>query len=324
MRAIVYQKYGLTNVLHLTELPLPVPKANEVLIRIHAASVNSWDWDLLRGKPFIVRLAGGGIIKPKLPVLGADVAGVVESVGQKVKQFKCGDAVFGDLSSARWGGFAEFVSVPENLLTLKPPNVSFEQAAALPQAGVMAWQGIHDFRKLQTGQKVLINGAAGGVGTYAVQLAKMLGAEVTAVDRGDKLEILKLLGADHVIDYTMKDFTQTGDQYDLVLDVVARRSLADYKRALLPGGVCVLIGGSTSTILQFMFFRTLASMTDSRKLRILMHQPNKDLTVLMDLLRAGRIKSIIHKCFPLSQVPEALQCIGNGEAIGKIIVQVPL
>jgi NADPH:quinone reductase-like Zn-dependent oxidoreductase len=324
MRAIVYQKYGPTNVLHLTELPLPVPKANEVLIRIHAASVNSWDWDLLRGKPFIVRLAGGGIMKPKLPVLGADVAGIVESVGQKVKQFKRGDAVFGDLSAARWGGFAEFVSAPENLLTFKPPNVSFEQAAALPQAGVMAWQGIHDFRKLQNGQKVLINGAAGGVGTYAVQLAKMLGAEVTAVDRGDKLEILKLLGADHVIDYTMKDFTQTGNQYDLVLDVVARHSLADYKRALLPGGVCVMIGGSTSTILQFMLFRTLASMTDSRKLRILMHQPNKDLTLLMDLLRTGRIKSIIHKCFPLSQVPEALQCIGSGDAIGKIIIQAPL
>ncbi len=322
MEAIVYHKYGLADVLSLTELPLPVPKANEVLIKVYTASVNSWDWDLLRGKPFIVRLAGGGIVKPKLPVLGADVAGVVEAVGENVKQFRPGDAVFGDFSSAHWGGFAEFVCAPENLLTFKPSNVTFEQAAALPQAGVMAWQGIHDFRKLQEGQKVLINGAAGGVGTYAIQFAKMFDAEVTAVDRGDKLEILKALGADHVIDYTMEDFTRTGNRYDLVLDVVAHRGLGDYKRTLLPGGVYVMIGGATSTVLQFMLFSSLASMADSRKLRILMHRPNKDLNVLANLLQSGRIKSIIHKRFPLAEVPEALQCIGSGNAVGKIIVQV--
>lgn len=322
MKAIVYHAYGLPDVLELQEMKEPIPKANEVLLKVHAASVNSWDWDLLRGKPFLVRLAGGGIQKPNFTILGADVSGVVEKVGANVKQLKPGDAVMGDLSGANWGAFAEYVCAPESVLTLKPTDVSFESAAALPQAGVMAWQGIHDYVTLQPGSNVLINGAAGGVGTYAIQLAKMLGAHVTAVDRGDKLPALTSLGADHVIDYTEQDFTKIGRQFDLILDVVANRSIWDYKRALLTNGMYLMIGGQTSSILQCMLLGRLSSMNGRRKVRILIHSTKKNLDFLATLLNSGKLKSAVHKCYSLSQVPEALRCIGNGNAIGKLVIRV--
>jgi NADPH:quinone reductase-like Zn-dependent oxidoreductase len=322
MKAMVYHTYGSPEAFKLEDVVMPVPNAGEVLIKVQAASVNSWDWDLVRGKPFIVRLAGGGIRKPKLPILGADVAGTVEVVGKNVKQFKPGDAVLGDLCASGWGGFAEYVSVPETTLILKPSGVTFEAAAALPQAGVMALQGIRDYRKLQHGQKVLINGAAGGVGTYAIQLARLFGAEVTAVDRTDKLDFLKSLGADYVIDYTKVDFTQNGQHYDLILDVVATRGIRDYRRALLPGGIYLMIGGTTSTIFQFMVFSSIVSWVGERKLRILIHQPNKDLTFLAGLLQAGKIKSIIDRRYSLVEVPDALQRLGDGNSRGKIIIRI--
>ena len=322
MKAIVYHTYGAPNVLKLDDVERPVPNMHEVLIKVHATSVNSWDWDLLRGKPFIVRLAGGGIRKPQLPILGADVAGTVEAVGKNVKQFKPGDAVLGDLSASGWGGFAEYVSAPETALTLKPSGVTFEAAAALPQAGVMALQGIRDYRNLQHGEKVLINGAAGGVGTYAIQLAKLFGAEVTAVDRKDKLDFLTSIGADHVIDYAKEDFTQNGQHYDLILDVAATRSIRDYRRALLPGGIYLMIGGATSTIFQFMVFSSIVSWVGERKLRILIHKPNKDLAFLAGLVQDGKLKSIIDRRYSLVEVPEALQRLGDGNSRGKIIIRI--
>ncbi len=320
MKAMVYEAYGSPDVLRLENVELPVPQPNEVLIKVAAASVNSWDWDLLRGEPFIVRLPGG-IKKPEFRILGADAAGVVQSTGNNVKQFRQGDAVFGDLCSSGWGGFAEYVCADEKALILKPSGLTFEDAAALPQAGVMAMQGLYDIGKLQAGMKVLINGAGGGVGTYAVQLAKLAGAEVTGVDNGDKFALLRSLGVDHVIDYTREDFTINGKQYDLILDVVAHRSIFDYKRALSPTGIYVVIGGVMSRIFQFMLLGPLISITSSRKMRILNHSPNKNLSLLAELVSSGKIKSVIHKCYSLAEVPKAMQCLGEGKVKGKAVIK---
>jgi NADPH:quinone reductase-like Zn-dependent oxidoreductase len=321
MKAVFYSNYGSPNQLKLIEVDRPVPQTGEVLIKTHAASVNSWDWDLLRGKPFIVRLAGGGLSKPKFNILGADVAGVVTAVGGQVTTLKVGDAVFGDLCAARWGGFAEYVCAPAQSLTLKPEALTFEEVAALPQAGVMALQGIRDFKSIHAGHKILINGAGGGVGTYAIQLAKLFNAEVTAVDKADKLQKLTALGADHVIDFAQTDFTKNGLQYDLILDVAANRNIFDYKRALSNDGIYAMIGGSSSTIFQCMLFGKLVSMNGRRQIRILHHQPNKDLKFLADLLANRRIKSVIHKCYALNEAPEALECLGKGDAFGKLIIR---
>ena len=322
MKAMVYDAFGPPEVLRLQDVDRPTPKQNEVLVKVHAASLNSWDWDLVRGTPFIVRVAGGGIRKPNFPILGADVAGTVEEVGKDVKHFKPGDEVFGDLSTANWGAFAEFTCAPEKALTLKPTDVTFEEAAALPQAGVMDWQGIHDYLNLREGQRVLINGAAGGVGTYAIQFAKLIGVEVTAVDRGDKLAPLTSLGADHVIDYRNTDFTRMGKRFDLILDVVAQHNFWHYKRALRPNGKYLMIGGKTSTIIQCMLFGKVASMIGEGKIRILVHQANKNLAFLSTLLQSRKIESVIHRSYSLPELPEALYCLGNGNAVGKVVIRV--
>jgi NADPH:quinone reductase-like Zn-dependent oxidoreductase len=320
MKAILYHQYGSPDMLKLEDVERPFPKNDEVLIKVHAASVNSWDWDLLRGRPYIVRL--GGLRRPKLKILGADVAGVVEDVGSAVKTFKQGDAVFGDLCNSGWGGFAEYVCASEKALTLKPPGVTFEDAAAVPQAGVMAMQGIRDMRTLHEGDKVLINGAGGGVGTYAMQLAKLHGAEVTGVDHADKMDLMKSLGADHVIDYNQQDFITTGKGYDLILDVTARRSIFDYRKALRVGGVYVVIGGKMSTIFQFMFLGPLISSTGNKKMKILIHEANKNLSSIIALVESFKIKSVIHRCYSLEEVPLALKCLGDGKAFGKIVIRV--
>ncbi len=240
MKAIVYEKYGPPEVLQLKEVEKPTPKDDEVLIKVHVASANAAGWHLLRADPFFVRLMGGGLLKPKNKILGADIAGRVEAVGRNVKQFQPGDEVFGDISGCGFGGFAEYVCARENALVLKPASMTFEEAAAIPQAAVLALQGLRDKRQIQPGQKVLINGAGGGVGTFAVQLAKYFGAEVTGVDSTKKLDMLRSIGADHVIDYTQKDYTKSGQCYDLILDVAAHRSIFDYKRALSPEGIYVM------------------------------------------------------------------------------------
>jgi NADPH:quinone reductase-like Zn-dependent oxidoreductase len=234
MKAIVYRRYGTPDVLELAEVPKPMPKANEMLVRIRAASLNSWDADFLKGASFIARVIGG-LRRPRHPILGTDIAGEVEAVGEDVTKFHPGDVVFGEVSkrllSIGWGAFAEYACVRENSMTLKPPNMTFEEAAAIPQVAALALECLHYNGDIQPSQSVLINGAGGGVGTFAVQIAKTFGAEITGVDRTDKLDMLRSIGADHVIDYTQEDFTQNGKRYDLIIDVAAYRPPLDYKRA---------------------------------------------------------------------------------------------
>jgi NADPH:quinone reductase-like Zn-dependent oxidoreductase len=320
MKAIVYTKYGPPDVLQLKEIEKPTPKDNEVLVRVHAASVNSWDWDLLRGTPFLIRL--WGLLKPKYKILGADIAGRVEAVGRNVKQIQPGDEVFGDLCECGWGGFAEYVCARENALALKPSSMTFEEAAAIPQAAVLALQGIRDKGQIQPGQKILINGAGGGVGTFALQIAKSFGAEVTGVDSTGKLDMMRSIGADQVIDYTQEDFTKNGQRYDLILDVAAYRSIFDYKRALSPRGIYVLVGGSMARIFQTMFLGPWISMTGSKKMGILAYKPNKDLAYIKELFEAGKVKPVIDRRYPLSEGPEALRYFGEGHARGKVVITV--
>ncbi|MCM3768708.1 NAD(P)-dependent alcohol dehydrogenase [Neobacillus niacini] len=319
MKAMVYHKYGTTDVLHLEELEMPVVKPNEVLVKIHAVSINSWDWDLLRGKPFLNRL--GGFFKPKYKILGADIAGRVEAVGNEVKHLSVGDEVFGDISWCGWGGFAEYVSVNAEALTLKPASMTFEEAAAIPQAGVLALQGLRDKGQIHEAKKVLINGAGGGVGTFALQMAKLFGAEVTCVDSKKKLDTLKSIGADHVIDYKEVDFTKNGELYDLILDVVGTQSIFDYKRALNPKGTYVMIGGSTLLIMQLLLLGPRIYKTEGKKMAILIHKPNKkDQNYLSELFVAGKLVPVIDRSYSLSQVEEAIRFLGEGHAKGKVIV----
>ena len=319
MKAIVYTKYGSPDVLKLKEVEKPTPKDNEVLVKVHAASINDWDWGLLRGKPFMNRLFFG-LLKPKNKILGGDIAGQVEAVGRNVKQFQPGDEVFGDLCGCGFGAFAEYVCARENALVLKPPSMTFEEAAAVPQAAALALQGLRDKRQIQPGQKVLINGAGGGVGTFAVQIAKSFGAEVTGVDSTRKLDMLRSIGADQVIDYTQEDFTKSGQRYDLILDVAAYHSIFDYKRALSPKGIYVMVGGSTARIFQVMFLGPWISMTGSKKMGILMHKPNKDLAFMKELFEAGKVVPVIDRRYPLSEVAEALRYFGEGHAKGKLVI----
>ena len=320
MKAIVYHTYGSPEVLKLKEIPNPIPKDKEVLVKVVAVSVNSWDWDLLKGEPILIRM--WGLFRPGYNILGSDIAGVVENVGSEVKNLNPGDEVFGDLSASGWGGFAEYVCAPENALALKPANMTFEQAASLPQAGVLAYQGLFDYGKIESGKKVLINGAGGGVGTFAIQIAKSIGTQITGVDSHDKLDMLKELGAEYVLDYRKENFTKTGKKYDLIIDNVANRSLSDYKRALNPGGIFVMVGGSMSTILQAMLFSKLLSTFGTKKLEILAHKPNKDLDALIELYDSGAYQPILEKTYSLSETPEALRLLGEGKAFGKVVILV--
>ena len=320
MKAIVQTKYGPPDVLQLKEVEKPTPRDNEVLVKVYAASVNYSDWAFVRGKPFLVRLMGAGLLKPK-NVLGADIAGRVEAVGGKVNGFSPDDEVFGDLSGCGWGGFAEYVSVPEKELALKPANCSFEEAAAVPQAAVVALQGLRDKGQIQPGQKVLVNGASGGIGTFAVQIAKSFGAEVTGVCSTRNLDMVRSIGADQVIDYTQEDFTKNGECYDLILATAGYRSLFDYKRALSPKGIYVVTGGSMAQIFQPMLLGPLISMTWSKKMGNLMVRPNQeDLVFMKELLEAGKVVPVIDRHYPLSEVAEAVRYYGEGHSRGKVVI----
>src|SRR5215211_1343872 len=299
MKAIVYIKYGPPDVLELKEVAKPTPRDNEVLIKVQAVSVNRSDWEGLRGKPLYARI--GGLLKPRHQILGSDIAGRVEMTGRNIRRFQPGDEVFGDILG-RLGGFAEYVCAPENRLVLKPASMTFEEVAAIPQAAVIALQGIRDKGQVQPGQKVLINGAGGGTGTFAVQLAKSYGAEVTGVDNTGKLDFMRSLGADHVIDYTREDFTKNGKQYDLILDIVAHRSVCAYKRALRSDGRYFLAGGSVATVLQILLLRPWISMIERKKLRILAVRPNlKDMVYITELYEAGKVVPVIDRRYPLSK-----------------------
>ncbi|MGO4498412.1 NAD(P)-dependent alcohol dehydrogenase [Paenibacillus sp. 2RAB27] len=322
MKAVVYKKYGSPNELIYTEVEKPQPKDHEVLINVHAAaSINSWDWDLLRGTPFLVRI--GGVRKPKFAILGADIAGRVEAVGKAVKQFVPGDDVFGDISGCSWGGFAEYVCASELALSKKPAHITFEDAAAIPQAAVLAFQGLRGKGVIQKGDKVLINGAGGGVGTFAIQLAKLFGAEVTAVDSASKLPKLQALGADYVMDYRKKDYTTSGEKYDFILDVMGNRSIFDCKRALNANGQYVMVGGTMPRIFQMMFLGPLISWIGTKRMGLLMHKPNPaDQNELMALWEAGKIVPVIYRQFPLAHVAEAFSYFGEGQHIGKVMIRV--
>ena len=323
MKAAVLNKYGSPDNFELLEVDKPTPKDHEVLVKIHASSVNSWDGDILKGIPFVNRLQHG-LFKPKSKIIGCDIAGRIETVGKKVKQLQAGDEVFGDISGAGWGGFAEYVCAPEKILALKPKSMTFEQAAAMPHTGVLALQGMRNKGHIQKGQKVLINGAGGGSGTFAVQIAKFYGAEVTCVDSSRKFEMLRSIGADHVIDYSKEDFASGGPVYDLILDVVTYRAISDYKRALSPGGIYVMLGGgSYARVTRLFWLGPLISMTGSKKMGLLMHKPNKkDLNYLAELFDAGKIKPVIDKCFTLDEVYEAFKYYEKDLALGKVVITI--
>lgn len=319
MKAIVYEEYGSAKNLQLKEAPKPIPKPNEVLIKIHAASVNSWDVDLVKGKPYIIRM--GGWFKPKFKILGADISGTIEAIGREVKEFKIGDEVFGDLSGQNWGGFAEYVCVEEKPLARKPKNISHEEAAALAQAAVLALQSFDLLPKIKKGKKTLINGAGGGVGTIAIQLAKMHGLEITAVDRADKLNMLTTIGADHVMDYKKINYTQAGIKYDYIIDNIALHSFFDYRRTLKPDGTFVMTGGSIPLVFKTLVLGNIYSLFEKRKLKILAHRPiREDLYRLLHLFSENKIAPMIDNIFPLEKTPEAVELLGNGDIIGKAII----
>jgi NADPH:quinone reductase-like Zn-dependent oxidoreductase len=319
MRAIVYTEYGPPDVLQFTEVEKPTPKDDEVLIKVRAASLNALDWRLMRGKPLLGRLMMGGLRKPKNTRPGVDVSGQVEAVGRNVTQFKPGDEVFGVCP----GACAEYACATENKLALKPANVSFEDAAAVPVAAITALQGLRDKGRIKPGHKVLVDGASGGVGTFAVQIAKAFGAEVTAVCSTRNVDQARAIGADHCIDYTREDLTQSGQHYDLIIAANAHRSIFDYRRALNRDGIYVMAGGGLTQILQGMSLGPLLSLIGTKKMFFFMAKVNKkDLVLLIDFLAAGKIVSVIDRRYPLSDVAEALRYLEEGHAKGKVVITV--
>lgn len=319
MRAIVHYEYGPPDVLRSEEVPKPAAGDDGVLVKVRAASVNPADWHTLRADPFFIRLMGDGLRKPKQKTLGIDIAGQVEAVGRNVKEFQPGDEVFGTSKS---GAFAEYVCVTEDRLLQKPANSTFEAVAAVPVAGLTALQGLRDKGRIEPGQKVLINGASGGVGTFAVQVAKAFEAEVTAVCSTRNMDMVRSIGADHVIDYTREDFTRKGQRYDLIFDAAAYRSFLDYRRALSPRGKYVLIGGSVARLFQVLLLGPLISIA-RKKMGFMIARVNKnDLLFLKELLETGKVVPVIDRCYPLSEVADALRYLEEGHARGKVIISV--
>ncbi|HKF36044.1 MAG TPA: NAD(P)-dependent alcohol dehydrogenase [Ktedonobacteraceae bacterium] len=323
MKAIVYTHYGSPNVLQVEEVAKPVPRDDEVLIKVYATAANAADWHLLRGKPFPVRLVVGGLLKPKHHILGADIAGRVEAVGKDVTQFQPGDEVFGNLSESGWGGFAEYVCAREDALLLKPASLTFEEVAAVPTAALTALQALRDKGQIQPGQKVLIYGASGGVGMFAVQIAKAFGAEVTAVCSTRSVDLVRSLGADHVIDYTREDFTHNGQRYDLILAANGYQPIWAYQHALGPAGRYVMTGGTMAQMYQAMLLGPLLSMTGRKKMgNMLMKLNTKDLVCMRELLEGGKVASVIDRRYPLDETAEAISYVEEGHARGKVVITV--
>lgn len=324
MKAIVYTQYGSPDVLQFKDVEKPALKANEVLVKIHTAAANALDWHFMRAEPFLARLENG-LFKPKNTKLGADFAGRVEAVGSSVTQFKPGDEVVGNNFVKGLGAFAEYINVSEDVLVLKPSRVSFEDAAAAPTSALTALQGLRDKGQIKPGQKVLINGASGGVGSFAVQIAKAFGAEVTAVCSTRNLDMVRSIGADHVIDYTQEDFTRNGQQYDLIYCAVGNRSVSDYQRALKPQGVCIIAGITTLRLMfQHMILGPRWSKVGGQRIGIAgTVEPNqKDMAFIMELLETGKVTPVIDQCYPLTETAEAIRYLETGRARGKIIIGV--
>lgn len=325
MKAVVFEQYGAHDKLQLRDVPKPQPKRGEVLVKVIASSINSWDADMLKGHTWIIRLLTG-ISKPRYKILGSDISGVVEAVGTNVLHLKPGDEVYGDIAEAHFGGFAEYVSIPERLLARKPPMLSFEEAAALPQAGLLALQGLRFYGDLKAGQEILINGAGGGVGTLALQYAKSIDAVVTCVDRKEKLDFLKSLGADHVLDFNTTNYTKTGKKYDKIVDPVAYNSTSDYIRTLKPNGVFAMIGGSMGGLLfRMMAVEPLRSRYRDKKLGIMGYKAGaKELDALTEVVAEGRMKPVIDRVYPLAETAEAFRYFLSNEFKGKVVIKVSI
>jgi NADPH:quinone reductase-like Zn-dependent oxidoreductase len=323
MKAIVFKKYGPPEVLQLKEVEKPNPKDDEVLVIVHAASVNAPDWRAHRANPFFIRFQGG-LLKPKNNLLGVDIAGRVEAIGRNVKQFQPGDEIFGDVYEYGLGAFAEYKCMPEEgALAIKPTNLTFEESAAVPSAAVTALQGLRDQGQIQPGQKVLIIGASGGIGTFAVQIAKSYGTEVTGVCSSRNLDMVRSIGADHVIDYTQEDFTKSGQRYDLILDIAAKGSVSDYQHALSPKGIYILCGFTLAAMFGVLFLGPRISRTGSKKfVSYGAKTNNKDLVFMKERIEAGKVVPVIDRRYPLSEVPDAIRYYEKGHAQGKVVITV--
>ena len=319
MKAWVTERYGSPDDLTLRDVELPRPKPTEVLVRIHAASVNDWDFAMVVGKPFVIRLITG-LFRPRVRTVGGDLAGRVEAVGDAVRMFRPGDAVYGDLCMNGFGTFAEYVCAPESCLAPKPPGMTFEQAAAIPQAGMLAVQGLIDKGRIRRGQTLLINGAGGGVGTFAIQIARLFDSEITVVDRAGKLDMLRAMGAHHVIDYRHVDFTRARRCWDLILDTRSTRSPRAYARALTPGGTYVTVGGDTSRLLQLATTAPIVARVSGKQAGVVALKANKDLAYFNKQFEAGEVAPVIDRVYPLPAVREALERFGTGDHHGKIVV----
>jgi NADPH:quinone reductase-like Zn-dependent oxidoreductase len=321
MKAVVYRAYGSPDVLRLMDIDKPTPADDEVLVRVQASSVNAADWRLMRADPFVARLYTGLLKPTRIQTPGADIAGCVEAVGRHVRQFQPGDAVFGDLSADHFGGFAEYVCARNDRLVMKPACIPFEVAAAVPMAALAALHALRDKGRIRPGQSVLVHGASGGVGTFAVQLAKVFGAEVTAVCSTEKMAMTHALGADHVIDYRQVDFTLGGRSYDLILAINGHRSIFDYRRALTARGCCVMVGGQLGQLIPTLLFGPWLSRSSGQRLVTLTSAPNSaDLVELRDLLASGRITPVIDRIYPLAEAAAAIRHVEQGHAAGKVVL----
>jgi NADPH:quinone reductase-like Zn-dependent oxidoreductase len=322
LKAIYFDRYGSADVLSLQEVPAPTPKPNEALVRVHASSVNAADWHLMRADPFPARFAFG-LFKPKLHVLGADIAGRIEAIGSAVGAFKVGDEVFADLSAGGFGGFAEYVCVPESALVRKPAQLSFEDAAAVPLAGITALQALRDGASLQAGESVLIHGAAGGVGTFAVQIARALGGRVTAVCSSRNVEQARSLGAERVIDYTRESVFERDQQYDVILAANGYQPLSAYRDALNRGGRYVMVGGTNRQMLEVALLGPIYSLMRGQRFKLVIAEPTQhDLQFLATLIKAGKLRSVVERRFALAEVPDAIRYVEAGHARGKVVIDV--
>jgi len=320
LKAMVYTEYGSAEKLRLTEIECPVPGEGEVLVQVCSTALNSWDWELLNGTPFANRVLHG-LRRPRRRILGSDVAGRVEALGPGVDRFQTGDEVLGDISG-RWGGLADYLSAPQDALLPKPAFLSFSEAAALPQAGLLALQGLTARKRVEPGSRVLVNGAGGGAGTFAVQIAKAFGAEVIGVDAQEKADIMLSVGADHVFDYLSEDPLADPRLYDLILDFALHRSPRDHLRRLSAEGAYVVVGGSTARILQTTMLKPWVSMAGGRSVGLLVAEPNRDLSLLIELVRDGKVTPVIDRRYSLAETPDAFRRLGEGHAQGKLVIEV--
>jgi len=321
MNAILLKEYGLPGILEVGDVAKPVPNDEEVLVKIQSASINDWDWGLIRGKPFVIRLFFG-LKKPKIAIPGVDVSGKIEAVGRNVSSFKIGDEIYCDLSECGFGGFAEYVCIKEKSLAKKPPNISFNDASALPHAGLLALQGLVEKGKVKSGQSILINGAGGGVGTLGIQILKSYdGLTVTGVDSDEKLELMKSLGYDSVIDYKKTDFTDTGEKFDLILDTKSYRSALKVTRSLKKNGRYITVGGSMYRLFEIAVLGPLISLFTGKKLSVLIHEPNRGLDQISKLVEKGQLQPVVDGPYEFDKIPELIQYFGEGSHLGKIVVE---